>query len=250
MNRFQDKVVLLTGASSGIGAATALRLCSEGARVFGVGRDTDGLKSTAEQCADTKGTFVSYQAELGIAAHCQETVAACKQAFGSIDCLINCAGAHKFRSLGSITEQQWFDDLNTNLSSAFFLSQAAMPTLIESAGNVVNVGSLASVEGQAYSASYASAKHALVGLTKALAVEFAKTSVRVNIVCPGGTDTPQIGKVGMPDDADFDLIMRSAGMRGFSEPSAIAAVIAFLASDDARAINGSVHMADQGKTAG
>jgi len=87
-------------------------------------------------------------------------------------------------------------------------------------------------------------------LTKALAVEFAKTELRVNAICPGGTDTPQIAKVGIPEEADFDLVMRSAGLRGMSAPEDIAAVIAFLASDDARAVNGAIYMADQGKTAG
>jgi len=250
MNRFENSIALVTGASSGIGAATAVQLASEGARVFGIGRDRDGLAATASAIRDAGGSVETASCDITSPQACRDAVTACVERFGHLDVLVNCAGRHLFRPLGEISDEQWFDDLATNLGGTFFLSQAAVPHLLETGGNIVNVGSLASVEGQTYSATYCSAKHGVVGLTKALAVEYAKSSIRINAVCPGGTDTPQIQKVGMPEDADFDLILRSAGLRGMSAAQDIAAVIAFLASDDARAVNGAVYMADQGKTAG
>lgn len=250
MQRFQDKVVLITGASSGIGAASAQRLAAEGARVFGLGRDGDGLAATAQAIDAAGGTATMHSTDIGKSSECQAAVAACLERYGQLDVLVNCAGGHVFRALHEITEELWLQDLAVNVGGAFFLCQAAMPELRKTGGNIVNIGSLASVEGQAYSATYCSAKHGVLGLTRALAVEFLNTNVRVNAVCPGGTNTPQIGKVGMPDGADFDLIMRTAGARGMSEAEDIAAVIAFVASDEARAVHGAVYMADQGKTAG
>lgn len=250
MSRFQGKVILITGASSGIGAATALRLASEGGKIFGLGRSESGLAETARAIEEAGGIGTTYSADIGKSAECQAAVAACLDHYGRLDVLINCAGGHIFRALHEITEETWLEDLSINLGGAFFLSQAAVPELLKTGGNIVNIGSLASVEGQAYSATYCSAKHGVLGLTKALAVEFLNENIRVNAVCPGGTNTPQIGKVGMPDGADFDLIMRTAGARGMSEPEDIAAVIAFVASEDAKAVHGSVYMSDQGKTSG
>ena len=248
MSRFTNKVVLVTGASSGIGSATARRIASEGGLIFGIGRDESGLASTAEAINQAGGTISVSQCDITIPQACKQAVSDCMAHYGRIDVLINCAGRHVFRALHEITEDTWLSDIATNLGGSFFLSQAAMPELIKNNGNIVNVGSLASVEGQPYSATYCSAKHGIVGLTRSLALEFINESIRINAVCPGGTNTPQLEKVGMPENADFDLIMTAAGKRGMSEPEDIAAVIAFIASDDARAIHGAVYMADLGKT--
>jgi NAD(P)-dependent dehydrogenase (short-subunit alcohol dehydrogenase family) len=106
------------------------------------------------------------------------------------------------------------------------------------------------VEGEVYSAGYCAAKHGLVGLTRALAVEFSKERLRVNVVCPGGMLTPQVTDFTAPDNADFKLIMRIAAPRGLMAPLDVAAVIAFLASDDAAAVHGAVYPIDNGKLAG
>lgn len=248
MSRFFEKIVLVTGASSGIGAATAQKIASEGGSIFGIGRDEAGLANTAQSVADVGGTIVTAQCDITQPKACKEAVEQCIAKYGRLDVLVNCAGQHIFRTLDEITEENWHADLATNLGGSFFLSQAAVPELIKNGGNIVNIGSLASVEGQPYSATYCSAKHGLIGLTKSLALEFINDNIRINAVCPGGTNTPQIGKVGMPENADFDLIMTAAGKRGISEPEDIAAVVAFIASDDAKAVHGAVYMADQGKT--
>uniref|UniRef100_UPI0035629A7C SDR family NAD(P)-dependent oxidoreductase n=1 Tax=Spongiibacter sp. TaxID=2024860 RepID=UPI0035629A7C len=160
----------------------------------------------------------------------------------------NCAGGHIFRALHEITEENWLADIANNLGGSLFLCQAAVPELLKTAGNIVNVGSLASVEGQPYSATYCSAKHGVIGLTKSLALEFINQPIRINAVCPGGTNTPQLAKVGMPDGGDIDLIMTTAAKRGLAEAEDIAAVISFIASEEARATHGAVYMADMGKT--
>ncbi len=250
MSRFSGKVALVTGASSGIGKATAQCLADEGAIIFALGRSAEGLDSTRRSIEKQGGSATVYSCDITDPGACRTAVAACLQQFGRLDVLINCAGRHQFRPLASITPEDWLSDIATNLGGAFFLTQAAMPALLETAGNVVNVGSLASVEGQPYSATYCSAKHGIIGLTRSLALEFVKSDVRINAVCPGGTNTPQISAMDMPEAADVDLIMRTAGLRGMSEPEDIAAVITFLASHDAKAVHGAVYMADRGKTIG
>lgn len=248
MSRFTNKVVLVTGASSGIGSATAKRIASEGGLIFGIGRDENGLASTSNEIKEKGGSVAVSQCDITIPQACRKAVTDCMSHYGRIDVLINCAGGHVFRALHEITDETWLSDIATNLGGSFFLSQAAIPEIIKNNGNIVNIGSLASIEGQPYSSTYCSAKHGIIGLTKSLALEFINDSIRINAVCPGGTNTPQFEKVGMPDNGDIDLIMTTAAKRGVSEPEDIASVIAFIASDDAKAIHGSVYMADLGKS--
>ncbi|WP_127782572.1 SDR family oxidoreductase [Rhodococcus sp. X156] len=245
----QDKVALVTGASSGLGQEVARLLTARGARVFGVARDKDKLhQAMAAVTADPSSH--SLAVDLADPAACREAVSACVAALGGLDVLVNTAGAHTLRHTGQVSDDQWERDLAVNLSAPFFLSQAALPHLLERAGNIVNVSSVAGVQGQAYSAGYCSAKHGLIGLTRAMAVEFTAATLRVNVVCPGGMLTPQVTGFTFPDGADLDLVMRSAAPRGLMETSQVAPLIAFLASDDAAAITGGVYLLDNGKTAG
>jgi len=250
MQRFTDKVIFVTGASSGLGAATALRFAREGGRVFGIGRNEAGLAALREQVAAEGGEVRTAIVDIADPAQCRAAIQQCVDAFGQLDALINAAGRHAFRHTEQITEEQWFEDLAVNLNGPFFLSQAALPHLLARKGNIVNVASIAAQQGQPYSAAYCSAKHGLLGLTRALAMEYMKTELRVNAICPGGMDTPQVRNIEIPPDVDFELVMRSAGLRGMMPAEEVAAVIAFLASDEAKAIHGSVYLVDSGKTVG
>ena len=245
MSMLSGKVALVTGASSGLGAATARVFAERGATVYGIARGTDRL---AEVFADVPGgRFASV--DIGSAAACRKAVDDCVAAFGRLDVLANVAGFHQMRHTTTMTDEEWEQDLAVNLNGPFFLCRAALPHLVASGGNIVNVASVAGVEGEVYSAGYCAAKHGLVGLTRALAVEFTKDTVRVNAVCPGGMLTPQVTDFAAPDDADWDLIMRIAAPRGMMDPVDVAKTIAFLASDDAAAIHGAVYRVDNGKGA-
>ena len=247
MDRFADKVVLVTGASSGLGAACARLFAAEGAQVFAVGRDAGRLAEVAESAA---GAVTTHIADLSDADASAGAVAACVESLGRLDVLVNNAGRHDFRITTEVTKDQWSRDLAVNLDSVFFTSQAALPHLLTTSGNIVNVASVAGVLGEAYSAAYTAAKHGVVGMTKALAVEYARTPVRINCVCPGGMDTPQAHTIDVPDGADWELIMRVAALRGFMSAEQVAQVIAFVASADAAAVHGSILTVDQGHTAG
>ncbi|MGW0181242.1 SDR family NAD(P)-dependent oxidoreductase [Nocardia sp. NPDC003345] len=246
MSDLTNKVALVTGASSGLGASTAQLFDERGATVFGVARDEQRL---TEVFADMpRGRFTT--ADLSAPAACAAVVQECVGEFGRIDVLVNVAGSHTMRHTTSMTEDDWNHDLAVNLNAPFFLCHAALPHLLESGGNIVNVASIAGLQGQAYSAGYCAAKHGLVGLTRALAVEFTARRLRVNAVCPGGMLTPQVTGFSFPEGADPNLILRTAAPRGMNEPREIAAMIAFLAGDEASAIHGAVIAADNGTTAG
>jgi NAD(P)-dependent dehydrogenase (short-subunit alcohol dehydrogenase family) len=242
----QGKVALVTGASSGLGSETAKLFSREGATVFGIGRDVGRL---AEVFAPVEnGGFASV--DIGSVQACRDTVEKCVRDFGGLDVLVNVAGRHQMRRTESMTDDDWEQDLAVNLNGPFYLCRAALPHLLNRGGNIVNVSSIAGVEGQAYSAGYCAAKHGLIGLTRALAVEYTADRLRVNAVCPGGMLTPQIEQFSPPDDPNYDLIMRTASPRGMMQPLDVANVIAFLASDAAAAIHGAVYRVDNGKGAG
>ena len=247
---FAGRSILVTGASSGLGAAAVRRFAAGGGLVYAASRDQAKLAEVAASCADLPGEFRFGHLDVSSAADCRAAVAAAVDAYGRLDVLVNNAGRHDFRVTTDVTEEQWDADIALNLSGAFHLSQAAIPHLLETEGNIVNVASVAGVMGEAYSAAYTAAKHGIVGLTKALAVEYLKTPLRVNCVCPGGMDTPQAQTISVPDDADWELIMRVAAQRGLMDADSVAAVIAFLASDDASSIHGSIQMVDHGHLAG
>ena len=250
---FSGRVAIVTGASSGLGAATVRRLAAGGARVWAAARSQDLLAELAAECADSPGQVRAGHLDQTDPASCRAMVAEAVAAFGQLDVLVNNAGRHDFRRTTEVTEQEWEHDLALNLSGPFYCAQSAIPHLLEApdgGGTIVNVASVAGVMGEAYSAAYTAAKHGVVGLTRALAVEYLKHPLRVNCVCPGGMDTPQVQTIGVPEDADWDLIMRVAATRGLMDADSVAAAICFLASTDAASVNGSIQVVDAGRTAG
>ena len=240
------KVALVTGASAGLGAATARLFAERGAKVFGVARDASRMTEVFADVSD--GTFASV--DISSPQACAQAVADCVAHFGRLDILANVAGFHQMRHTVTMSDEDWDTDLAVNLNGPFYLCRAALPHLLETGGNIVNVSSIAGVEGEVYSAGYCAAKHGLIGLTRALAVEFTKERLRVNAICPGGMPTAQATEFQAPENADWDLIMRIASPRGFMETVDVAKTIAFLASDDAAAIHGAVYRVDNGKGAG
>ncbi|UCZ62214.1 SDR family NAD(P)-dependent oxidoreductase [Mycolicibacterium phocaicum] len=247
MSSLSGKVALITGASAGLGAATVKVFAERGASVFGIARDAERMATVfADAYGDEPGGAFA-AVDISTADACRQAVADCIAKFGRLDVLVNVAGFHVMRHTLSMTDDDWDRDLAVNLNGPFYLTRAALPQLLENGGNIVNVSSIAGVEGEIYSAGYCAAKHGLIGLTRALAVEYTKEKLRVNAVCPGGMLTAQVTEFAAPENADWDLIMRIAAPRGFMEPRDVANVIAFLASDDAAAIHGSVYRVDNGK---
>ena len=246
MTRLDGKVALVTGASAGLGAATAKLFAERGASVFGIARDADRMGTVFAEVPG--GRYASV--DIGRPEACRQAVADCVDAFGRLDVLVNVAGFHQMRRTTTMTDDDWQQDLAVNLNGPFFLCRTALPHLLEAGGNIVNVASIAGVEGEVYSAGYCAAKHGLIGLTRALAIEFTRDRLRVNAICPGGMLTAQVTEFAAPENADWDLIMRIASPRGMMDVADVAKTIAFLASDDAAAVHGAVYRVDNGKSAG
>ena len=246
-DRLKGKVALVTGAASGIGRATCIRLVEEGASVFAVDIDSTGLEATAGLLA---GDIVTSKVDVSDKSNCVAAVENVIEHFGKLDILANVAGIVRFHHFEQITEDEWNRVMAINLTGPMFLCQSAIPYLLEQKGNIVNVSSNAGLMGQAYTAAYCASKAGLIQLTKSLAMEYIKKPLRVNVVCPGGTETEMVHKVNFPDDIDGSLIERFAGLRGCGKPKDIASMIAYLASDEARMIHGAVISVDNGVMAG
>jgi len=247
--RFDGKVALLTGVASGIGRCTALRLAAEGASVFGLDIDDDGMAAAAAEITDAGGTMATRHTDVRSVDECRAAVDACVQEYGRVDVLGNIAGIAAHTHVADVTEAAWDFMNEVNVKGPFFLAQAAIPHLLESGGNIVNIASNAGLMGQAYTVPYCATKGAVVNMTRALAMEFVKTPLRVNAIAPGGVNTPLMGNFEMAEGADFALMKNYMGFRSPSEPQQIAALFAFLASDEAANIHGSIISADAGLTA-
>lgn len=249
MNRFTDKAAFLTGVASGVGRATAIRLASEGAAVFGIDIDEAGMDETAEAVAATGATMRSRRVDVGSVEEIRAAVDAAVGELGGIDVVGNIAGIANQRHLADVTETEW-DVMNAvNLKGPFFIAQATMPHLLERSGVLINIASNAGLMGQAYTVPYCATKGGIVNMTRALAMEFIKTEVRVNAIAPGGIDTPLVHNFELAPDIDFSIMQNHVGFRPPSTPEQIAAFFAFLASDEAANINGSILSADGGLTA-
>ena len=183
-------------------------------------------------------------------ASCRALVAAA--ASDGLDVVCNISGMLKWGPSLDFSIEDFDRILRINTSSVFAICQAALPHLIESKGNIVNTASTAALQGIAYTVAYAASKHAVAGITKSLAVEFARHGVRINAICPGHVNTPMGNAPPPPGDVDWALVMRNAPKleNGSCEPEDIAELFAFLASDNARKITGSLFTADGGQLAG
>jgi len=248
--RFEGKVALVTGAASGIGRATVLRLAAEGARVFGHDLNGAGLEETAALVAEAGGEAKVRAGDVSDPAECRATVEACVAEFGRLDVLGNVAGMARGEHVTDVTVDQYRQMMGVNMDGPFFMAQAAIPHLLETSGNIVNIASNAGLMGQAYTVVYCMTKGAVVQLTKSLAMEFVKTGLRVNAIAPAGTNTTLVATYRMPEDCDWDLVGRYTGMRGIGSAEEIAALFAFVASDEGAGIHGAVLSSDRGVTSG
>lgn len=249
MQRFNEKVALVTGAASGIGRASALRLAQEGASVMLADINEAGLEEAAAEIKALGVKAETFVLDVTNIEQCNAVVAKTVAAFGKLDVLCNIAGIAMAKHVKDITEQDWSRMVSINLNSVFFLSQAALPHLLESKGNIVNMASSAALVGQIYNSAYCATKGAVMMLTKSMAVEFAKQGLRVNCICPGAVKTALTDNFSLPDEPDMDLFLRMMPLiEPFAEAKEIAAAVAYLGSDEARFVTGEAFAIDGGQT--
>jgi NAD(P)-dependent dehydrogenase (short-subunit alcohol dehydrogenase family) len=244
------KVALITGAASGLGRATALKLAGAGANLCVVDRNQAGLDETLSLMPDQNAAHLAHATDLTDPDACRATVAACTDYFGQLDSLCNIAGIIKFSHSHQTPRSDWDTTIAINLSAPFFLSQAAIPHLLTAQGAIVNVASSAAFIGEAYVAAYCASKAGLVQMTKSMAMEYMHQPIRINAVAPGGMMTNIAADMQVPMDANFDLIKRYSGLRGLVEVDDVADMVAYLASPAGRGYHGACLSIDAGITAG
>ena len=250
MGKFDGKVVVVTGAASGIGAATARRFGAEGAQVACLDVDEAGLQKTVAAIGEAGGSATAYRCDVSDHAGVDAVVASIVSDSGKIDVLCNIAGIGKFARSDEQPVAEFERIIAVNLVGLFAMSRACLPHLLESRGNIVNMSSSAGVFGQPYSAAYSASKGGVSLLTRSMAVEFNRRGVRINAIAPAGIDTPLTTKFGFPEGAsleEFAKIMPPTGE--MAQPEEVANLAAFLASDEAAYISGAIVPIDMGVTA-
>jgi NAD(P)-dependent dehydrogenase (short-subunit alcohol dehydrogenase family) len=245
--RLRDRIALVTGAASGIGAATARRFAREGATVAINDAKPEGLEAVAGEIRAAGAKALVVPGDVTKKADCERLVQDVTRTFGRLDILINNAGINRDAMAAKMTEEQWDAVLSVNLKGTFLCAQAALPGMRERAwGRVVNTSSIGSL-GNIGQANYAASKAGVIGLTKTLALEYAKYGVTVNAIAPGPVMTAMLA--GVPD-AIRERIIAQVPVGRIASPDEIAGVHVFLASDEASFITGQVIFADGGMSVG
>jgi meso-butanediol dehydrogenase / (S,S)-butanediol dehydrogenase / diacetyl reductase len=249
VNRFQDKVVVVTGSAHGIGRATALRFASEGAHLAVIDvRDDEGEK-VARECSSTGRESRYYHCDVTDPAGVATVVQRIAAELGTIDVLHANAGRLRAGTVLETDLDEWSRILSVNVTGMYLTVRAAVPVM-RHGGAIVTTGSISGLFGEPALTAYTASKAAVVNMTRSLAIDLADVGIRVNCVCPGWVDTgfndPQFEHDQMTADDITALIDRTVPMRRQGEPAEIAAAVAFLASADASYITGQTLVVDGG----
>jgi len=253
MSDMKDKVALITGASSGIGRATAEAFAAKGASVVLAARREDELVALANEIESNGGKASFVTTDVSVAQDVERMVTHTLETFGRLDYAVNNAGIEgQFASVVDLPEEEWDRVLGINLKGAFLCLKYEARAMLAGGhgGAIVNVGSVNSFLGFPSGAAYVSSKHALVGLTTSVSAELAPQGIRVNIVCPGIIVTPMHQRLrGLIGDAIYDTVLQQrVHTKRAGRPEEIANSIVFLCSDEASYITGTTLTPDGGFT--
>lgn len=252
--RLEGKVALITGGTSGIGSATAIRFAAEGAAVAITGRNVERGEQVVKDIAEKGGDAIFIRSDVRSAADCRQAVEQTLERFGQIDVLFNNAGVFHPKTIPDCSEEEWDETIDSSLKGAFLMSKYVLPSMIErGSGSIIHTSSGWGVLGGDKAAAYCAAKGGLIIMAKAMAIDHGPDGIRVNCVCPGDVLTPMLpddaAKRGMAwDDYAAGAAKRPLGRIGTADD--IANAVLYLASDESSFVTGDALVVDGGGVAG
>lgn len=251
--RLANKVALITGGTSGIGEATALLFGKEGAKVAITGRNEERGRAVVAQLRKNGGDGIFVRTDVRLAADCRRAVDETLHVFGKLDILFNNAGTFYAHTAVDCSEEEWDEQIDTNLKGAFLMSKFALPSMIaQGSGVIIHNSSGWGIVGGDKAVAYCASKGGMVLMTKAMAIDHGPQGIRVNCVCPGDVETPML-----PADAKLRGVAwekylegcRARALGRIGTPEEIAKAVLFLASDDSSFMTGASLVVDGGGTA-
>jgi len=244
----QGGLGVVTGAGSGLGRAICMRLAAEGAAVAAIDLNADGLAQTVKDVAVQGGKAQAFRCDISDPAQVTATVAAIKSGMGAPRWLFNVAGIVSHGRVEQVSHEAFSKVLAVNVTGAFLMSKAILPFLVENQGSIVNVASLAGTMGVPYMVSYSTSKGALIAMTRAMAKEYVDRKVRINVLAPGGIDTPMY-TVPFPPDANPEILATlPRTSMALAKPDELANMAVFIASPEAGNISGAIVPVDGAST--
>ncbi|NLY20657.1 MAG: SDR family oxidoreductase [Tissierellia bacterium] len=250
--KLKDKVIVLTGASSGIGKSAAIKFAQDGGTVIALARRQDKLVELEEETKDLPGLVDGVALDVTDDAKVDEMIKYVLDKYGKIDVLVNNAGVlDDYKSVTNVTDEIWDRCFDVNVTGPMKLIRKILPIMLEqeTKGNILNTASVGGLYGGRGGVSYVASKHAVVGMTKNIAITYADQGIRCNAIAPGSIKTEIGTKVGDPDMSVLQKLMKGVDvLPALAEPEEIANVMAFIISDEASFMNGSIVVADGGWT--
>ena len=245
-----DRFAIVTGGAKGIGLASAECLIRLGADVMLVDWSEDAASTAVKSLRALSNGIGSIVADISKVADVEKAVRATVERFGGVDILVNNAGVQTFGDPVTTTEEVWDRTMNVNLKGHWLMSKYAIPQMLKRGkGSIVNISSVQGLASQRNVVAYATSKHAMIGLTRSMAVDMASRNIRVNCICPGTVDTPMINSI-IELDSDparlRKILDRMHPLGRMAQPSEIGEVVAFLVSDRASFMTGSIITVDGG----